>query len=181
MSYDLTLVDKKTGVTLELQHEHQLHGGTFVVGGTKECWLNITYNYARYFYEAADGDERFMNKAGENIGINALAGVSGLDSLPMLIDLTCRIISKYQKDGKWIKRMVEKRVAFYDGKEILDDSERTRLIAQGKTLDYADVDYLLDEGDTRDYWQATAANAVEALKGLIALAQARPDGIWRVQ
>lgn len=26
-------------------------GGTYVVGGSDECELNITYNYSRYYYE----------------------------------------------------------------------------------------------------------------------------------
>ena len=34
------------------------------------------------------------------------------------------------------------------------------------------------EGDTDDYWKATAVNAVKPLYSLVAMAQMRPDGVW---
>ncbi len=36
----------------------------------------------------------------------------------------------------------------------------------------------VNEGDTSDYWLATAANAIKPLYQLIALAKMRPDCIW---
>ena len=38
-------------------------GGTFVVGGSDECSLNVTYNYSRFYYGALDESEglRAMN------------------------------------------------------------------------------------------------------------------------
>lgn len=34
------------------------------------------------------------------------------------------------------------------------------------------------EGDTDDYWETTAANAIGPLYQLIAMAKLRPDGVW---
>ena len=40
------------------------------------------------------------------------------------------------------------------------------------------IEYEVDEGDTSDYWLATAANAIRPLHQLIALTKMRPDCIW---
>lgn len=44
MSYDISLCDPITGETLETESNHMMIGGTFAVGGTRELWLNVTYN-----------------------------------------------------------------------------------------------------------------------------------------
>jgi hypothetical protein len=49
MSFDVRLKDKE-GNTL-ISSMNISHGGTQVIGGTNECDLNITYNYAEYFYK----------------------------------------------------------------------------------------------------------------------------------
>ena len=41
----------------------------------------------------------------------------------------------------------------------------------------ADYEIEVDEGDTPNYWNATAANSIWPLNQLIALARMRPDGI----
>lgn len=51
MSYDINLVDKDTGEYLYTNDEHNLTGGTYAVGGTKELYLNITFNYYKIFKE----------------------------------------------------------------------------------------------------------------------------------
>ena len=48
MSYDVRLKDAETGETLDAGEVFQ-EGGTQAVGGTSECDLNITYNYAEVF------------------------------------------------------------------------------------------------------------------------------------
>ena len=40
------------------------------------------------------------------------------------------------------------------------------------------IEYEVDEGDTSNYWLATAANAIKPLHQLIALAKMRSDCIW---
>lgn len=116
MSYDISLCDPVTKETLILDANHDLRGGTYAMGGTKEAWLNITYNYGKHYY-------RVM---GEN-GIRTIYGMSGAESIPVL------------------KEAISK---------------------------------LGDEVDP-DYWKDTEGNAKKALYGLLALAQLRPDGIWR--
>jgi len=43
----------------------------------------------------------------------------------------------------------------------------------------AGIARLKDDVDD-DYWKATEGNAKRALNGLLAFAQLRPDGVWRV-
>lgn len=51
MSYDIEIVDTD-GQLMCAASRHQLRGGTYCLGGTDELRLNITYNYAPYFYKA---------------------------------------------------------------------------------------------------------------------------------
>ncbi len=46
MSYDIDLVDPVSGERLEAEEPHQMRGGTYAMGGTRELSLNMTYNYA---------------------------------------------------------------------------------------------------------------------------------------
>lgn len=48
MSYSVRLQAAESGETLELD-EPFMEGGTYAIGGTTECNLNITYNYAEVF------------------------------------------------------------------------------------------------------------------------------------
>ena len=75
MSYDISLRDPVTHEVLQLEEPHFMTGGTYQVGGTRELWLNITYNYGQY-YRRDDvlGDE----------GIRAIYGMTGADSIPVL-------------------------------------------------------------------------------------------------
>ena len=73
MSYDISLVDPVTKETLEVENPHQIRGGTYAVGGTTEAWLNITYNYARFYYDV------FGEK-----GIRTIYGMTGAESIPVL-------------------------------------------------------------------------------------------------
>lgn len=51
MSYDIRVINKKTGETVRFRNKHQIAGGTYAIGGTAEATFNITYNYAPFFYE----------------------------------------------------------------------------------------------------------------------------------
>ena len=75
LSYDISLKDPVTCETLELASEHMVRGGTYAVGGTRELWLNITYNYGRWYRrEEAFGKE----------GIRTIYGLTGAESIPVL-------------------------------------------------------------------------------------------------
>lgn len=75
MSYDIRLCDPITKEPLETEAPHMMQGGTHAVGGTTEMWLNVTYNYARWYYK----DYAF----GEN-GIRSIYGLTGAESIPVL-------------------------------------------------------------------------------------------------
>jgi hypothetical protein len=75
MSYDISLCDPVTHETLEVDDMHFVAGGTRSIGGTKELWLNITYNYGNYF--------RRDNVLGRK-GIRSIYGKTGAESIPML-------------------------------------------------------------------------------------------------
>lgn len=75
MSYDISLCDPVTHETLEVDDMHFIDGGTRSIGGTKELWLNITYNYGMYFHR----DDVLGRK-----GIRSIYGKTGAESIPML-------------------------------------------------------------------------------------------------
>lgn len=73
MSYDIRLCDPVSKDTIQFESAHRIAGGTYAMGGTSEAWLNITYNYSRFFY-AAMGEK----------GIRTIYGMTGAESLPIL-------------------------------------------------------------------------------------------------
>ena len=72
MSYDIYLKNEK-GEYLKVDKPHMLRGGTYAMGGTQNCWLNITYNYAPHYYRV------FGEK-----GIRTIYGMKAEDSIPAL-------------------------------------------------------------------------------------------------
>ena len=74
MSYDIRLKHPVTGKTLELDYSHDMRGGTFAMGGTKECWLNVTYNYSKHWEKAF----------GEGGHIRDIYGLFGHEAIPKL-------------------------------------------------------------------------------------------------
>ncbi len=87
-----------------------------ILGGTREAWLNVTWNYGGHFRRTM-GEE----------GIRSIYGKTGEESIAMLD---------------------------------------------------AAIEELADDTD-EDYWKATEGNAKQALKHLRAMAELRPDGVWR--
>ena len=79
MSYDISLVDPVSKETLELEVPHQIKGGTYAIGGTKEAWLSITWNYGRWY--RMDGVFPDHN---EQSGIRSIYGMTGAESIPIL-------------------------------------------------------------------------------------------------
>lgn len=73
MSYDISIIDPETKKTIEVEHKHTISGGTYALGGTKELWLNITYNYGPFYYQVF-GD----------LGIESLYGKVARDTIPIL-------------------------------------------------------------------------------------------------
>jgi hypothetical protein len=75
MSYDISLCDPVTHKPLKADSTHFIAGGMRAMGGTKELWLNVTYNYSQFYYRP----EVF----GEG-GIRSIYGKTGAESIPML-------------------------------------------------------------------------------------------------
>ena len=75
MSYDISLNDPVTGDVIELDTPHFMQGGTYAIDGTTELWLNITFNYGKFYRQ----DSVF----GKN-GIRTIYGMSGAESIPVL-------------------------------------------------------------------------------------------------
>lgn len=74
MSYDCSLCDPVSGEVLELDEAHDMRGGTYCHGGTRQAWLNITYNYCRHYYGTIDAER----------GLRSLQGKTGAESIPIL-------------------------------------------------------------------------------------------------
>lgn len=72
MSFDLSLLDPITKAQLHAETAHHMRGGTYVLGGTTELSLNVTYNYSSRLYD-------FMPE-----GLRTLHGQTGAESLPLL-------------------------------------------------------------------------------------------------
>ena len=89
MSYDIDLVDPVSGEVLMLDEPHQMRGGTYCVGGTKECSLNITYNYSKHF-RALFGEK----------GIRWIYGKTAADTLPHLVE-AASLLSDDKTDDYW--------------------------------------------------------------------------------
>lgn len=80
MSYDIRLTDPATRETIQLDGPHQMRGGIYAAGGTTEAWLNVTYNYAVWYYKSGV----FPDNGEGRSGIRAIYGLSGAESIPIL-------------------------------------------------------------------------------------------------
>lgn len=80
MSYDIYLTGPVTREPIELEEAHHMRGGTYALSGTTEAWLNITYNYADWYYRPGV----FGETAENNKGIRTIYGMTGAESIPVL-------------------------------------------------------------------------------------------------
>ena len=80
MSYDIWLKDPVTGGTLEVSDPHFIRGGTYAIGGATELWLNVTYNYAQWYYRPGV----FARTKKTSKGIRTIYGMTGAESIPVL-------------------------------------------------------------------------------------------------
>ena len=80
MSYDIELVDPITREVITFDSPHFMGGGTYQLGGSKELWLNITWNYSKYYYDIMGED-----------GIRSIYNKSGAESIPILEDAISKL------------------------------------------------------------------------------------------
>ena len=88
MSYDISLVHPVTREVLTVEHPHEITGGTYALGGTRNLWLNVTYNYAPHFYRTIDPEK----------GIRAIYGLTGEESIPLFNASLEQLADDYDQD-----------------------------------------------------------------------------------
>lgn len=86
MSYDVRLIDHTTHKVLEAENPHFMQGGTFCPGGTKELWLNITYNYAAMLCKVLQRDviDQSNGRRTTLVGLDAINGIYAAETISML-------------------------------------------------------------------------------------------------
>lgn len=57
MSYDISLYNANTDPGEVVEVERHEDGGTYVLGGTTEAHLDITYNYSWFYYHLIDKEQ----------------------------------------------------------------------------------------------------------------------------
>lgn len=203
MSYDIELKNKKTGETAFMQYPQYVRSGTvtakidpvtgaLVQAAQTKAKINITYNYSGYYEEATKGDPRFAHDevsayyadgttgpVQTKYGIRGLYGKTPAESIPMLNDMIQRIRSAYQDEyGEWKTGTRTKTHYWKDGKEIRDYMDA---ILHGIKLEETTEEYTVSEGDTSNYWERTAANAIHPLQTMLVMAAdnlTNPDIVW---
>lgn len=169
MSYDISLVHRD-GSEVYLDTPFLPRGGTvpaqvcsttgqLMPCPTTEASINITYNYAKYYYAATEGDARFLveneDHTKTNGGIRGLYGKTAKEATVMLADMIFRIHEAYTlENGTW-----------KETERVDTETEKS---------------YMVSEGDTSNYWTATAANAILPLVQILHMSVAcmLQDVVW---
>ena len=174
MSYDIHLKEPVSGEVASVPGHLMIGGtykadyhsetGTFTPALNTEANLNVTYNYGRYYKDVYEK------------GIRQIYGMSGVDSILVLEHMISEIMKKYKKDDVWINTKRTKIICYDEKGNELENM--LVFLKQQVPANEEIIEYEVDEGDTSNYWLATAANAIRPLYQLIALAKMRPDCIW---
>ncbi len=90
MSYDIDMKEPNKNETIVFNQPHQFKGGTYALGGSDEAWLNITYNYSKFYYSTIDKEK----------GIRWLYGKTGEECLPVL-KAAIEKLGTIQSDDYW--------------------------------------------------------------------------------
>ncbi len=192
MSYDINLKNKISNEIAVMKHPQYIRGGTVparinpITGILEQdtqtkAEINITYNYAKYYYDATDGDIRFAHDEVScyytdgttgpiktEYGIRGLYGKTALESIRMLTDMIQRIKEKYMdSNGEWITTERKKIRYLKNGKEVNDHIHG---ILHGEVYEKIEEVYSVSEGDTSYYWERTAANAIIPLETMLVMA-----------
>lgn len=194
MSYDINIINKNTEETMYLHQPQFIRSGTVPAelnpatgrleqSQQREASINITYNYSHYYYEATEGDERFAHDGipgTTEYGIRGLYGKNMRESINMLCDMIERIKDKYQdEEGTWL---VSKRTrTIYFDKDGNEEKNYISAILRGEECTSKEEKYEVSEGDTDNYWEATAANAIMSLQNMVLMATdmlTEKDAVW---
>jgi hypothetical protein len=93
MSWDVSIVDRNTNEVLNLKASHNLRGGTYVLGGTTEAYLNVTYNYGDIF-------RKVLPKVDGSDGIQSIHKMNSKDSIPLLKNAVAKLRDD-KSDNYW--------------------------------------------------------------------------------
>lgn len=93
MSVWYTLEDAQSGATLTLPEGSHSEGGTYVLGGTDECTLNVTYNYGKPIAKA----QQAAGYTPEGM-ISLLDGLTGEESARVLSELVAELGTEESPD-----------------------------------------------------------------------------------
>ncbi|MBQ6480922.1 MAG: hypothetical protein IJI45_07390 [Anaerolineaceae bacterium] len=152
MSYDLYLRDPVTQERLEVPG-HMMYGGNikceyldmdgnYIPAVTTDAYLNITYNYSHYYYEAFPGadskkeedrvryekDKEKYGIVSNEGGIYSIDGVSGVVAVPILEEMIRRIETRYKDDSVWITSKREKK--YYRDRETGEEKVGIKLLIE---------------------------------------------------
>ena len=89
MGYSIR-IKRADGGDAVLPEKHDIAGGTYAVGGTRDAWLYVTYNYAGIF-------ARVMGEG----GVRQLDGGCVRDSLPVLVKAISALGDEQPDDDYW--------------------------------------------------------------------------------
>ena len=73
MSWDCCLCDPVTDKPIMIDTPHEMRGGMYQIGGSKELYLNVTYNYGKIIRKVMNGK-----------ALDCLDGMTALESIPLL-------------------------------------------------------------------------------------------------
>lgn len=182
MSYDISLIDKVIHKPCSMSKQ-KIRGGTvpaeidpatglLVQSSQTECHINITYNYSPYY-------EIFIDDV--DYGIQGLYGMTAKESIPVLEKMIEDISKRYQDENHNWKTKTGTRTHYYykDGTECNDII--TAYLKERAELNKVEEKYQISEGDTSNYWEATAANALIPLTDMLNMALYNinnKDAVW---
>ena len=194
MSYDIKLVDRETKKPYKIDKqivdsgviEVKEYNGILIPNEEVDAYINITYNYADWYYLAFDRGERYYNsirdmsyvpdyadtdREGRGYGIRSIYGMTGERSI---VELDY-VIEKLE-DGKWHPEfditeddLVEDYIDRVNEWNSLPEEEKRYL---------ADMKIVPTKYELDDYYTSTRSNALKPLYQLKRLAEMIPEGIW---
>ena len=168
MSYDIYLREGDTIVQVPLHCE----GGTYVLGGTAEAHLNLTYNYSPHYYKHIDPEK----------GLRWLYGRTGAETIERL-ESAIAALGTDRWEGPYFVPSMEATIsgAWDTWREKYDLPYDFPMIALNGINYLPELVSAISSRvvyDTGGYWAPTEGNAGYALSILLGWARMHPDAVW---
>ena len=159
MSYDITLAYPDGPAQVPSHQE----GGTYVMGGTTDAHLNITYNYYSYYRKHIDPDK----------GIRWLYGQTGGATAPRLAAAIAAILVDEALEAEQLAQVAERRArAATIAPPPPPEPDESPIWGLARAMHESAL-----TGPT-GYWEPTRANAARALGILLGWALQHPDATF---